>query len=125
MSYRDDFRDVEREAWWTFPRFIVALLAFVLLAYGVGFLATGGDLAIYKFWAPKRANAEREVFVHTNSYIQGKTDYIGRLRYEYQTADEGHKAALKSLILSEASTVDNTLLPPDTQTFLNSLKGTY
>jgi hypothetical protein len=100
----------------------LALLILVLV-YGAGFLATGGDLAIYRFWAPKRANAEREVFVNTNSYIQGKTDYLSRLRLEYQTSkDADQKAALRTLILTEASNVDNSKLPTDLQGFIASLK---
>jgi hypothetical protein len=99
-----------------------SLLALVLI-YGFGFLATGGDLAIYRFWAPKQANAEREVFVNTNSYIQGKTDYLNRLRFEYTSSkDTEQKAALKTLILSEASNVDNSKLPNDLQGFIENLK---
>ncbi len=88
------------------------------------FLATGGDLAIYRFWAPKQENAKREVFENTQSYVQGKTEYLSRLRYQYQTLPEGsQKAALRTLILSEASTVDNNKLPADLQLFIQQLKG--
>jgi hypothetical protein len=99
------------------------LIVVVALFYGLGFLATGGDLAIYRFWAPKRANAERVVFQNTQSFVQGKTEYLSRLRFEYQSADADRKAALRTLILSEASDVDNTKLPVDLQVFINSLKG--
>jgi hypothetical protein len=98
-------------------------LVLVILLYGVGFLATGGNLAIYRFWAPKQANAEREVFVNTNSYVQGKTDYISRLRFEYQSSkDADQKAALRTLILTEAANVDNSKLPADLQAFIVGLK---
>src|SRR5579863_8950716 len=100
---------------------LLALLALVGV-YGLGFLATGGDLAIYRFWAPKMENAQREVFQNTQGYVQGKTEYIGRLRYQDTLAKGDSKAALKVLILSEASTVDNTKLPYDLQAFLSQLK---
>ena len=106
--------------------FQIVVLAFLVLAlvYGAGFLATGGNLSIYRYWAPKQANAEREVFVNTNSYIQGKTDYLSRLRFEYQSSkDSDQKAALRTLILSEAANVDNSKLPADLQGFIASLKG--
>jgi hypothetical protein len=123
MVYRDQFREVEREGWWTLPRVLLVIIALIVISYGIGFLATGGDLAIYRFWAPKRANAEREVFVNTNAYIQGKTDYLSRLRLEYTTSkDEDQKAALNTLILTEASNVDNSKLPIDLQGFIQSLK---
>lgn len=123
MSYRSDFNDVQRQVYWTLPRIFTLIVVFLVLIYGLGFLATGGDLAIYKFWAPKQANAERAVFKQTQSYIDGKTTYLSRLRLEYETADAGHKAALRTEILTEASQVDESKLPYDLQAFIDSLKG--
>ena len=101
----------------------ICLLTLVLM-HGIGFLVTGGDLSMYKFWAPKQANAERQVFVNTNSYVQGKTDYLSRLRLAYKTADSpAQKSALKETILIEAANVDNDKLPVDLQIFINGLKG--
>lgn len=79
MSYRDNFKEVEREAVWTLPRiFLIVVLGLVLL-YIVGFFATGGDYAIYRFWEPKMENARRAVFENTQSYVQGKQEYLSRL----------------------------------------------
>jgi hypothetical protein len=123
MSYRDDFRGAEREVYWSLPRIAFGAVLAMVLLYGLGFLATGGDLAIYRFWAPKQANAQREVFVNTNSYIQGKTDYLNRLRFEYVASkDADQKASLRTLILSEAANVDNSKLPIDLQAFISTLK---
>jgi amino acid transporter len=72
MSYRDGYEKVQREAFWTVPRALLMVLVLMIVVYGLGFLATGGDLAIYRFWAPKYANAQRQVFVNTQSYVQGK-----------------------------------------------------
>ena len=124
MSYRDDFRQAQSDTIWTAPRIILGLLATVVVLAVLGFVATGGDLATYKFWAPKRANAEREVFQNTQGFVQGKQEYLSRLEYNYQTAQTpDEKAGLKTLILSEASTVDNTKLTPELQNFISSLKG--
>jgi hypothetical protein len=94
--------------------------------YGLGFLATGGDLAIYRFWAPKQANAQRVVFENTQSYVQGKVEYLTRLRFQYQQAlidkEDTRAAGLRTLILDEASTVDNDKLPPDLRAFISRLK---
>lgn len=124
MSYRHDFRSVEREAYWTAPRIIFWLFVFMLVSYGLGFIATGGDLFIYRFWAPKMENAKREVFENTQSYVQGKAEHLTKLRYDYERADDkdGQKSALRSYILTEASTVDNSKLPPDLQRFISKLK---
>jgi len=122
-EYRNGFREVERQAWWTLPRVFFILVLVVLLLTAVNFIGTGGDLAIYKFWAPKMANAQRQVFENTQSYVQGKVDYLTRLRFEYQTAtDESRKAALRTMIITEAAQVDNDKLPPDLQAFITRLK---
>jgi len=125
-EYRNGFREVEREFRWSLPRVAFAAILIMLLMYGLGFLATGGDLAIYRFWAPKQANAQRIVFENTQSYVQGKVEYLTRLRFQYQQAKEDKEdtraAGLRTLILDEASTVDNNKLPPDLQAFISRLK---
>jgi hypothetical protein len=125
-DYRNGFREIQREAYWSLPRIALGLLALTLVCYGLGFVATGGDLAIYRFWAPKMENAKREVFENTQSYVQGKTEYLSRLRFQYQNAQPGsaQQASLRSLIISEAALVDNAKLPGDLQAFVNQMKGT-
>lgn len=98
-------------------------LLIVIVVSVLGFIATGGDLATYAFWAPKRAAVERQVFEQTPSFVHGKIEYLTRLRFEYQTATGAQKLALQQLILDEASTVDNQKLPLDLQAFISSLKG--
>ena len=101
--------------------FGVALLVLVAI-YILGFFATGGELAIYRFWAPKIEDARREVFEQTQSYVQGKNTYIARLRLQYEMADGSKKSALRGLVLSEAATIDNNKLTPANRAFVNSLQ---
>lgn len=123
MSYREDLHEAESQAYWSLPRiFGVVLLAGVLM-FGVGFLATGGDLLTYRFWAPKQANAQRQVFENTQSYVQGKTEFITRLRLDYESATGPQKEALRRTILTEAAQVDQAKLPLETQIFLRQLGG--
>src|SRR5580698_1812119 len=112
-TYREGFREVQREAYWSLPRVAVGMLIAMVVLYGLGFLATGGDLAIYKFWAPKQENAKRQVFENTQGYVQGKTEYINNLRLDYELATGPQKEVLRRTILTEASTVDNSKLPED------------
>lgn len=123
MSYREEYREAERNAYWTMPRALMAIMAALLALYVIGFMTTGGDLAIYRFWAPKQANAEREVFVNTNSYVQGKVSHLTQLRLDYEQATGPQKATLRTVILTEAAQVDNSKLPPDLAGFISSLKG--
>lgn len=99
----------------------VAVSALVLAV----FLIVGGSFASlyhYKFLAPKFQAVDREVFENTPSYVQGKEQYLGRLRREYDEADtSAQKKSLRELILSEASTVDREQLSSSLQKFLSKL----
>jgi hypothetical protein len=123
MSYRDDYRAVEREGIWTLPRIVLAGFVLLVLLYGVGFLMTGGDLFIYQFWAPKQANAENKVFHNTQAYTDGKNVHIGSLCIESVKADGNVKAAFDAEIRTEASTVDFSQLSPDNQACVLRAKG--
>jgi hypothetical protein len=123
MSYRDDFKEVQSEAWWSLPRIALAVLVFGIFIYAAGFLMTGGDLAIYKFWAPKQANAENEVFHNTQAFTDGKNVHIGDLCIESAKADGNVKAAFDSEIRTEASTVAFDKLSADNQACVLRAKG--
>lgn len=95
----------------------------LLIIYVMGFLATGGDLAIYRFWAPQQENAKREVFVQTQSYVQGKIEYLTQLQLQYEQADGDQKKTIRTVILRESSTVDNSKLPDDLQLFIQQVRS--
>lgn len=123
MSYREDFREGQSNAWWSLPRIVLALVAIVGIVYGIGFIATGGDLAIYSFWAPKQAQAENSVFHQTQAYTDGKIQYIGKLCFDEAQAEGNQKAALASEIRNEAATIHETKLPADEQACVDRAKG--
>lgn len=121
--YREDFKEVERQAYWSLPRVAIGALALLALFYGLGFLATGGDLAIYKFWAPKQENARRQVFEQTQSYVEGKIQNIGQECYAYRNADGVQKTALAGEIRNEASTIDMGKLTADERACVSEARG--
>lgn len=130
MIYRDGFNNSQSNRNWiasfyrSVLRVTLALLTVLVVAYFIGFAATGGNLLSYKFWAPKQENARRQVFENTQSYVQGKSEYIGKLIYQYRAAEAGaQKGALKQLILSEAATVDVSKLPAGERAFLTAIGG--
>ena len=95
----------------------------VLLAiYVLGFFATGGELAIYRFWAPQMEDVKREVFEQTQSYVQGKNTYIARLRRDYESSEGPQRESIHRLILSEAETIDEGNLTASNRAFVNSLR---
>ncbi len=99
---------------------IGALVAILALSW----IFTGNDLFLYKYFAPKQESVRRQVFVETDSFIEGKISSLSQERLAYESADEGaQKKALRTMILSEAAQIDNSKLPLDMQSFINSLKG--
>ena len=100
----------------------IAFLALIVL-YALGFLATGGDLAIYRFWAPKQAAAENQVFHQTQQFTDGKNVTIVRECAEMRQAEGPANAAFASEIRTEAVNVDPKALGPDATSCLNEAKG--
>lgn len=93
------------------------------LAVALGFVLTSIDYGSYRFWAPKYENARREVFVNTQSYVQGKISYLSQLRLDYETATtDTQRAALRTIILSEANQIKGEHLPPGLEAFVQSLQ---
>lgn len=88
------------------------------LAIGLGI----GGLEWKTYFAPKHAEIDRKVFQQTTSFVHGKAQHLSQLRLDYKlAASDSHRAALKEMILLEAAAVDNSLLPADIRTFLNTL----
>ena len=104
-------------------KYFGAVFGVLFLIYVLVFFATGGNLAIYKFWAPKLQEARRDVFEQTQSYVHGKNSYIARLRLQYDSSSGGpQKEALRRLVITEAETIDEVNLTPTNQAFVNNLR---
>lgn len=96
--------------------FIFALTIVVL------FVLNLGGLEWRRFFGVQEANVQRDVFEHSKSYVDGKVNHLNQLRADYELADTpSRKAALRTIILREASQVDVSLLPFNLQQFINSL----
>lgn len=111
MTYRDDFKQMEREAWWTAPRVVLAVLAGLVLLYAVGFLVTGGDLAMYRYFAPKQEAARREVYENTKSFKTGSTQRLAILCNQVATTDDDHKGLINDTIAHEFAEWDTNDVP--------------
>ena len=102
---------------------IAGVLFAVLFMYILVFFMTGGSLGIYRVWAPLLREAQREVFMESQSYITGKVTYLTRLRVAYEEVEYGtpRKRALRTQILTEAAEVNADNLPPDLRLFIAGL----
>ena len=95
----------------------IALLALILI-YGFGFLATGGDLAIYRFWAPKQEAARRQVYEQTKSYRQGSIQRLDTLCSQVSNSDDAHKPMINDVIDHEFAEWNTSDVPDYLQSCL-------
>jgi hypothetical protein len=99
---------------------VVLAVAVALVCVVVG---TFGYIKFYSEAAPRYQAAQRQVFRQSQSYVDGKIQMLNKVRGEYETTtDESSRAALRQVIIREASTVDMNLLPLDLQVFVQNIK---
>lgn len=122
MSYYTD----DADGWFTPGRVLALLCAALLGIYGIGWIVTAGDFWMYKFWAPKQANVERQVFENTQSYVDGKITYLDQLQREYYAnQDPDYRRILRDVIVREADMIDANKLPVDLRAFVEDVKGAH
>lgn len=81
---------------------IAAFVAFLFLLELFG-------LEWRKFFNPKKANIEREVFEQTKSYTHGKIQGLAKLYGEYQDAEtQVDKAVIENIIIIQFAEFDET-----------------
>lgn len=94
----------------------------IILTFLVIWISARAGTAIYKDVAPRQVEAEREVYVNTPSYINGKNEILMKYISEYkQAVSTQDKNAIRDQILNEASTVDIDKLNPQVREFIKTL----
>lgn len=105
---------------------IVSFLAIVLLiavfALALSWGAAGNQFFLYRYFAPKFAAAQRNVFENTPSYQIGTIQSLQKMQFEYEQATDAQKPALAAIIRHRAAEIDPADLPPDTRRFVESLQ---
>ena len=72
----------------------------------------------YRFFAPKKESARREVFEATRSYNQAKIQELAKYRLEYLRADDASdRAAIASTVRLRFADYPIDTLPSELQTF--------
>ena len=104
----------------------LAIIGSLVAVLALGWLFTGNDFFLYKYFAPKYEGVRRQVFEQTKSYNQGMIQELDNMRFQYLQADTNHQDALASIILHRAADYDMTLLQqknPDLYQFVQKLKN--
>lgn len=91
----------------------------------ISWISMGNNFFLYKFFAPKQAAVQREVFENTRSFNQGMVQELENMQFDYiKESDPEAKAALRSIILHRASGFDlnDPIVPYSLKVFINELK---
>lgn len=97
---------------------ILALIAML----GLGWIFTGNDFFIYRYFAPKEEAVRRQVFEQSKAYNQGMVQEIQNMQFQYVQADAEHKKALAAIILHRTADYNMSQMPPDTWDFVSGLR---
>ena len=101
------------------------LIALVVIILGLSWVFTGNDFFLYKYFAPKKAEVERQVFENTPSYVRGNIQELEKQHLDYIKATPAQQAAMKPVILQEAAGINQDQLPPDLKSWISQLKGGF
>ena len=91
-------------------RTVLLVIAGIISMFALVFLANEFEIFGVKFWSVRKANAQREVFEQTQSYIEGKRQELVKLHYEWLKAPKEDKAAIEATIRMSFANFDDSKL---------------
>lgn len=99
---------------------IGCIIAFVALIFAANEFEIFGT----RFWGVRKANAQREVFEQTQSYVEGKRQELIKLHHEWNKATPEDKIAIEATIRMNFANFDESKLSdfPDLYDFLKQVK---
>lgn len=96
---------------------LLVLIGVLAAVFGISY----GSYEMYKFFAPRYENVDRQVFKNTQGYNEGMVRDLENLKMQYETATEAQKLALKAVVIHRFSVYDRDRLPGNLQIFYDRL----
>ena len=103
---------------------VLVLIGFL----GLGWVLMGNSFFLYKFFAPRQAAVERQVFENTRSFTQGMIQELENMHFEYEKATNPEvKASLRSIILHRVAgfNLNDPAVSVQLRAFISQLKSEY
>lgn len=79
---------------------------------------------IYKHMGGRYEESRREIFEESQAHVHGNIEHLNRLKLEYETAEAGHKPALRTAILTSFGSMNDSQWPPHLRSFIDNLRRT-
>jgi hypothetical protein len=106
------------------PSKIIGIFVLVIIVMlGLGWLFTGNDFFLYKYFAPKQEAVRRETFEQSKAYNQGVVQELQKQYLEYASATPEAKEALASVVLHQVADYPEDKLPAHLKTFVLKLRN--
>ena len=122
-EYRNEYKEFERDYFWTFPRAFVAGTVGIAGLCAVGFGLNMFGLASFSFFAPKYEQVRRTTFEQSQAYIEGQRRDIQNLRMDWLEATGDRKAAIRSVALQRINGLPQSAMTPEVHQFRAELMG--
>lgn len=88
----------------------------------IGAMLTGANLEMTRFFGTRMESIKTDIYRENKSYVEGTVRDLRELRVQYDAAGEGHRDALRSLIIHRAGELNRERLPTDIRQFLSDLE---
>lgn len=123
-NYRKDFRDSERDYYWSVPR-IFLMSVFALLFIGATlFTLNYFGVASFGYFATKYEAIRRDQMIESRSYTEGTIRELYTLKRQYGAATtDAERATIVAAARHEFSIFPRERLPNDLVVWLDQLGG--
>ena len=123
-NYRDEYREVQREYFWTLPRALFAGVCGLAALVAVGFGLNYAGYASFAFFAPRYEGVRRDTMIQSRAYSEGMTREMYRLKIQYfQAKSDAERETIAAMAKHEGAALDRSRLPLDLQSFLTQIGG--
>jgi hypothetical protein len=122
-NYRNEYRQIQREYFWTLPRAIFAGAIGLAALCAIGFGLNYFGYTQFAFFMPKYEQVRRNTFEQSQAYVEGQRRDIQNLRLEWIDATPEKKAAIRSIALQRINGLPESAMSPEIEAFRNQLMG--
>lgn len=106
-------------------KMLMAAVVVIVVLTGFAWMVQGSDFILYKYWAPKYEQVQRETFEQTRSFNQGMIQELESMQIQYlHEKDPKAREALAAVILHRVSgyNMEDPDVPQTLKTFIYQLK---
>lgn len=100
---------------------VLAWILGAIITIAVVWLLAFNGLLMGAYFGPKQEQVRRNTFERSKAYNDGMVQEIQAMQFQYEQADDKHKAALASIIRHRLAGYQNHQLPSEIEEFVRTL----